>query len=331
MLRSKCLLVIVLAVTTAMLSMARAGEPAADACRVKPGAAAPPGAHWFYRTNHTDNRHCWYLGAAALKAHSRVPAATARAASANEPPPNAAADPMPAAPAQTAQAAAPAQAAPAPPAPALSNDRSPLGFAVRWSDLTKPPEVDARMSTTPGIAVSGDEAAAYAVEPMPPPRSAARSNPLLDSATAVIMPILATVVLVMASLVIVGAGFVRRPFLRLASWMRQSRDGADDLAGSHATEQTGGGPSRPLPVPTDPARDVKASLRELMDDLRRADAADKSWRAAPRLRRIARRKGLSKPASVASPTAALPLLGGHGQSIWRAAETSSDTLVSETS
>lgn len=61
------------------------GEPAADDCKATPGSSAPPGHHWYYRINRSDQRHCWYLGAEGTKMRAQTrekasppPARTAR-------------------------------------------------------------------------------------------------------------------------------------------------------------------------------------------------------------------------------------------------------------
>jgi hypothetical protein len=339
MLKSRSLPVILIVLAAAILPTARAGgvEPAADACRATPGASSPPGSHWYYRINHADNRHCWYLGSVALKVHSRAPEATAHSPLSDPTPVSEdAAETSPASPAPMPQAAPPAQVASAPSNPALSNERPPLGFAVRWSDLTKSREIDARAAAAPGTSAGDGNATAFAVAPAPPMRPTERSYPLLDSAAAAIAPILAAVALVMASLAIAGAGLVRRPFHRLASLLRLGRylgrDRPDDFAESRAKWRSlrlAWDGSRPHPVPTDPARDVKASLRELMDDLRRADAADRLSRFTRRKPRSELQKRLSMLTPAASQATSLLRLGGPNQSIWRAAETSPDTLVSE--
>src|SRR6516225_7257163 len=38
------------------------GSRAADECLEKPNAPSPQGSHWYYRTDRTTNRQCWYLG-----------------------------------------------------------------------------------------------------------------------------------------------------------------------------------------------------------------------------------------------------------------------------
>ena len=47
-------------------------EPAADDCKTTPGASAPPGQHWYYRINRSDQRHCWYLGAEGTKIRAQT-------------------------------------------------------------------------------------------------------------------------------------------------------------------------------------------------------------------------------------------------------------------
>jgi len=37
------------------------GARAADECIEKPNARSPQGSHWYYRTDRTNNRQCWYL------------------------------------------------------------------------------------------------------------------------------------------------------------------------------------------------------------------------------------------------------------------------------
>ena len=54
---------------TAQTSLA---EPAADECKTKPGPSAPPGSHWYYRVNRTDQRHCWFLGPEGAKVRSQA-------------------------------------------------------------------------------------------------------------------------------------------------------------------------------------------------------------------------------------------------------------------
>src|SRR5215472_7494346 len=47
-------------------------EPAAEECKTKPGSSAPPGSHWYYRINRTDQRRCWFLGPEGAKVRSQA-------------------------------------------------------------------------------------------------------------------------------------------------------------------------------------------------------------------------------------------------------------------
>src|SRR5437588_155036 len=44
----------------------------ADDCLTKPNAAPPQGKHWYYRTDRTTQRQCWYLGPEDEKVRARV-------------------------------------------------------------------------------------------------------------------------------------------------------------------------------------------------------------------------------------------------------------------
>lgn len=72
------ILIVALASTlaTAQTSVA---EPAADECKTKPDSPAPPGSHWYYRVNRTDQQHCWYLGPEGRKVRSQAREGTSRA------------------------------------------------------------------------------------------------------------------------------------------------------------------------------------------------------------------------------------------------------------
>ena len=47
-------------------------EPGPDDCKTTPGSSAPPGQHWYYRINRSDQRHCWYLGAEGTKVRAQT-------------------------------------------------------------------------------------------------------------------------------------------------------------------------------------------------------------------------------------------------------------------
>jgi hypothetical protein len=42
-------------------------QAAAEECLSNPGAAGPPGSHWYYRIDRATKRQCWYLGTAGAK------------------------------------------------------------------------------------------------------------------------------------------------------------------------------------------------------------------------------------------------------------------------
>ena len=70
---------LIVMVATVVLGMQTSlAEPVADECKTAPGSSAPPGQHWYYRVNRSDQRHCWYLGADGTKVRAQSPARTAR-------------------------------------------------------------------------------------------------------------------------------------------------------------------------------------------------------------------------------------------------------------
>jgi hypothetical protein len=64
---------LIMALVAVLLDAQTSGaEPAADECKTTPGSSAPPGQHWYYRTNRSDQRHCWYLGAEGTKVRAQT-------------------------------------------------------------------------------------------------------------------------------------------------------------------------------------------------------------------------------------------------------------------
>src|SRR5205807_5769767 len=64
---------LIIALATVVLgAQASVAEPAADECKTTPGSSAPPGQHWYYRVNRSDQRHCWYLGAESTKVRAQT-------------------------------------------------------------------------------------------------------------------------------------------------------------------------------------------------------------------------------------------------------------------
>src|SRR5262245_40575635 len=69
---------------TAQTSLA---EPASDDCQTKPGSSAPPGSHWYYRINRTDQRRCWFLGPEGAYVRSQARETAPRVSSPTRTPP----------------------------------------------------------------------------------------------------------------------------------------------------------------------------------------------------------------------------------------------------
>jgi hypothetical protein len=46
------------------------GGPTSDSCRTSPGASTRAGLHWYYRTDRTNNRQCWFLNTEEMDVHS---------------------------------------------------------------------------------------------------------------------------------------------------------------------------------------------------------------------------------------------------------------------
>jgi hypothetical protein len=53
---------------------------AAEECLAAPKSYAPPGRHWYYRSDRAKGRKCWYLGAAGIKTHQATSQDVPRAA-----------------------------------------------------------------------------------------------------------------------------------------------------------------------------------------------------------------------------------------------------------
>jgi hypothetical protein len=66
--------VVLVIVPTAFSLTARSSlaQLTTDECITRPGSAAPPGGHWFFRVNRSDHRHCWYVGPEGAKVRASV-------------------------------------------------------------------------------------------------------------------------------------------------------------------------------------------------------------------------------------------------------------------
>lgn len=259
---------------------------AADACVARPGASGPKGTHWYYRVNRADGRHCWYLSSQVAQTSSQ-PRLTARESPSPPPQPTTDASVQ-----QTAQMPAPPTAA-VEPAP----DVTAVDFAKRWPTVPMPADL------TSAAEQRAAETAQEQTPATPPLVESKRAESPPDSDKAGMGPITFVGAVAMLSLLLVGGvlklvGYVEDR-LRLAHARFDSRVffGSVEAASPKPTPQT---PEsrivRQTPTPTDPAQDLKTSLRELMQDLQRAGAAADArapFDPAPRLK--TRPRGLVRP------------------------------------
>jgi hypothetical protein len=127
---------------TAQTSLA---EPAAEECKTKPGSSAPPGSHWYYRINRTDQRRCWFLGPEGAKVRSQAREAASNVSLPTRTPPRENA-------VETARAIPAsmelAQRTPLEAASTESHRVAAADFAATSSDPPKIPDLDAREPTT---------------------------------------------------------------------------------------------------------------------------------------------------------------------------------------
>ena len=71
---------IALVVGLTLIILAASPVPATADCAAAPGAQAPQGSHWYYRTDRATGRKCWYVSQEDRKGHGQVgPNVTARA------------------------------------------------------------------------------------------------------------------------------------------------------------------------------------------------------------------------------------------------------------
>jgi len=268
--------------STAQTSLAK---PAADECKTEPGSSAPPGSHWYYRVNRTDQRRCWYLGPEGAKVRSQAREAPSRVSS----------------PTRTPQRENAVETAGIIPAPMELAQRTPLeaastksheaaaDFAALSSDLPKTPELDAREPTTTNGYTSEHE-------PTDAQEEVPLIWPVLTEAERTGLPAAARdsgpgpVLLVGALAMLLSAGAIfklarrhtqsyRRDWRVVSRRPRQLRPGQKVPAGmsklaarsnSFAGRSVAG--ARQIPVSVDPAHDIKASLRKVMDELQRVAA-----------------------------------------------------------
>jgi hypothetical protein len=287
---------------TAQTSLA---EPAADECKTKPDSSAPPGRHWYYLINRTDQRRCWFLGpeGAKVRSQARETASNVSSPTRTLPRENAV---------ETARAipAPMEQRTPLEAASTESHRVAAADFAAPSSDPPKIPDLDAREPTT--ISNNSTEARepTDAQEEMPligPVVTEAEHAGLREPARKTApMPVL----LVGALMVLLCAGAIFKLARRKTQSYRRSRrvvssrprrlhpgqkmraNMSETAARSNDFVRRSVSEVRQRPA-VDPAHDVKASLRKIMQ------ACERSWMTYSGSPHKARR-----PAAARAPQAA---------------------------
>ena len=64
-------ILIVLLATILLTAQSGFGASTSGECRASPGASAPAGLHWYYRVDHANNRHCWFLHSDGMQISAR--------------------------------------------------------------------------------------------------------------------------------------------------------------------------------------------------------------------------------------------------------------------
>lgn len=279
--RIKILGAILFAVPSAVLLTAQAngGEPAG--CSAKPGLSTPAGRHWYYRINHVGRRHCWYLGKEGLRVRAHRPVLSESTSSAQTERRTSATEPA-VLPAQTAPAIASPAALMAAPPPDSGGE--PIAFAARWPEPPAAPNVDGSNLTTVRASYADADAANDATPQMPAQwqvfeAAPGRADAPKETPEAGLQSLPLAGPLGIALLLLAGASLN----LALAPWRsrlrriwraivtpRQPRPRLRSMPARAVAQPTGGERSRRPPTLTDPALDLKQSLRELMRDLQRA-------------------------------------------------------------
>jgi hypothetical protein len=263
---------------TAQTSLA---EPAADECKTKPGSSAPPGSHWYYRINRTDQRRCWFLGPEGAYVRSQARETASNVSSPTRTP--------------RANAVETARAIPAPmelaqrtPLETASTESAAADFAAPSSELPKIPDLDAREPTTISNSYTESHEPMDAQEEMPlispvlteaeraglpdPARESAPRPLILVGALAVVL-LCAGAIFKLARRHTQSSRRNRRVVARRPRASQQMRAHLAKMAARPdevAPRPASGARQRPRSV--NPAHDVKASLRKVMDELERVAA-----------------------------------------------------------
>ena len=277
---------------TAQTSLA---EPAADECKTKPGSSAPSGSHWYYRINRTDQRRCWFLGPEAAKVRSQARETASNVSSPTRTPPRESA-------VETARGIPAsmelAQRTPLEAASTESHRVAAADFAAPSSDVPKIPDLDAREPTSISNNFTETREPTDVQEEMPigpvvtESEHAGLQDPARETAPMPVFLVAALLVLLCAGAIFmlarrqtqsyrrgrrVVSSRPRRlhPGQKLRASMSETAARSNDFARRSVSE------ARQRPSSVDPAHDIKASLRKIMDDLQRSPHNARRPAAAP--------------------------------------------------
>jgi hypothetical protein len=311
-------ILIVLLTTAALTAQTILVKAAADECKTRPGSAAAPGTHWYYRVNHNNNLRCWYLGPQpeAVRSHAsgaishvhRQPGRRIRSVLLRQLAPNDRKRYPQTASAQTVPGDA------ALPEPQARELVIPVDFAARWLDLPKAQNLDAREVAT--VSYSETYAATGADQQRP------SASGFLDAKNAGLRQAYAgkstfgSVLLdgtLMMVLMLLACGILkitrredqshlrpqwRAPEGRPRTGRHMRRDSAEATSRKSVAGARHGSIASRTPRPDDLDDDLKMNLRQLMGCLQRAGAAHLSPRSFAPPARTRRLGGVLKRATV---------------------------------
>jgi len=288
---------------TAQTSLA---EPAADECKTKPGSSAPPGSHWYYRINRTDQRRCWFLGPEGAKVSSQARETASNVSSPKRTPPRENA-------VETARAI-PASMELTPPEGVSTESRrvAAADFVAPSSDPPKIPDLDAREPMIIGNNSTEAREPTDAQEEMPltgpvvtEAEHAELQDPVRETAPMPVFLVGALMMLLCAGAIFKLARRKTQSYRRgrrvVSSQPRRLHPGQKMRANmSEIAARSNDFARRPVwevrQRPTvDPAHDIKASLRKIMQ------ACERSWMSYSGSPHKARR-----PAAARAPRSATP-------------------------
>jgi len=271
-------ILIVLPTTMLLTVQSGFGGSTSGECRPSPGASARAGLHWYYRVEHTNNRHCWYLHSDGIqiRSHRDVVSPKPRRE-------NVARQARETTPTQSSTIQiAPPQLETAPPArdetPFLAPsfpENAAIDSAAPAQDLPKSVDLDARELATGSNPYAAEHIVREAEEQMPVPRhsvsgvdSGVRQN---SAGEADLWFILLAGVLGVALLVLLRDALKIAQILHRRAQRRRVRASFDTSGSGSASGGWHHSADWRPPTSTDPADSPETGLDQLARILRRVD------------------------------------------------------------